>query len=475
MTWTLTPSQLEQASAVVARRIGLHFPEERWADLQTGLKAACEELGLERPGECLAKLIAGDLSVQQMEIVVGHLTVGETYFFREPATSELLRLVILPRLIEHRTASNKSLRLWSAGCCTGEEAYSLAITCLQALPDPSGWNLSVLATDINQKFLAKARAGVYSPWSFRGTPKAIKDRYFTSQDERSFVIDPKIKKYVTFRYLNLAEDAFLSLHNGTNGIDIIFCRNVLMYFTHEHQRRVVQGLFESLVEGGLLLVNPAEGSPSLFPQFARKEFDGIWTYSRESASSHGQKRPADMGSPDPLPMRDEPQAAFVLQPGPGVEPQPVFLPDDEAPPLPNPILPSVETSVDALIAAARESADKGELEEAASFCADAVSREQVNLTAHFLHAMILQELRRDSEAIAALGRVLYLDGDFILAHHALGGLFQRLGKVREARRHLSIALRLLQEREAGESVPESGGMTCGRLLQSVRSMMGVGL
>jgi chemotaxis protein methyltransferase CheR len=121
---------------------------------------------------------------------------------------------------------------------------------------------------------------------------------------------------------------------------------------------------------------------------------------------------------------------------------------------------------------ARTCANQGRLEEALTACRDAIAADRTNLTAHFLYATICDELGRIEEAIAALGKVLYLDQDFILAHHALGGLYKRLGKPKESRRHLAIALDLLSARSRDETVPESDGMTCGRLVESVRVMMG---
>ena len=119
---------------------------------------------------------------------------------------------------------------------------------------------------------------------------------------------------------------------------------------------------------------------------------------------------------------------------------------------------------------ARTYADQGRLGEALASCRDAVAAERTNPAAHFLHATICQELGRLEEAIAALGKVLYLDQDFILAHHALGGLYRRLGKQKQSGRHLAIALQLISVRSRDEIVPESGGMTCGRLIESVQAM-----
>jgi chemotaxis protein methyltransferase CheR len=424
---------LGEVSGCIAERVGLHFPEERWPDLARGLQTASLELGFEHPEACMRWLMTREPTASQIETLVTHLTVGETYFFRDAASFEMLEREILPPLVARRSAAGRTLRLWSAGCCTGEEAYSLAIACARALPDLRTWNVSILATDINPKFLAKAKAGVYSEWSFRGAPDWLRKGFFSPAPNRKFAIDPAVKNPVHFGCLNLAKDAYPSLHNHTNAMDAIFCRNVLMYFTRDHQRRVVAALHDCLVDGGCLLVDPAEASAALFPMFAMESIGGVILFRKA--------------------------------------PQPARVSPALAPAVPAAAIASIQASPreDPLVRA-RTCANQGRLEEALANCQDAIAANRTNLAGHFLYATICHELGRIEEAVAALGKVLYLDRDFILAHHALGGLYKRLGKQRESRRHLAVALDLLAAKNRNEIVPGSDGMTCGRLAESVRAM-----
>jgi chemotaxis protein methyltransferase CheR len=443
MITTLDTTMLGEVSDLIAERMGLHFPEERWPDLARGLKAAGEDLGFEYPDACISWLRSGELTTRQIETLASHLTVGETCFFRDLASFEALEREILPPLIARRSEAGRTLRLWSAGCCTGEEAYSLAIACTRVLPDPGAWNVSILATDINPKFLAKADAGIYSDWSFRGAPGWLRERFFFPRQDKNLAIDPTLKNLVHFGYLNLAEDAYPSLHNHTNAMDVIFCRNVLMYFTPGHQRRVAEALHRCLVEGGCLLVNPAEASASLFPMFAMEDIGGVILYRKTSQ-----------------PNRHESWPAIVL-PAP-------------APPVPvaptPPITPTTAPPREDPLVLGRAYANQGRLDEALASCRDAIEADRTNPVAQFLYATICQELGRLEEAVGALGKVLYLDQDFILAHHALGGLYKRLDRQKESRRHIAVALKLLSARGRDEIVSESDGMTCGRLMESVRAM-----
>ncbi len=165
-------------SAFIAEKMGLYFPPERWPDLERGLEGMAKEFDFSNTAACIHWLLPGPLTKAQFQALACHLTVGETYFFREKRTFEVLADSVLPELIRGRRSSGRRLRLWCAACCTGEEPYSLAILLHQLIPDLADWNLTLLATDINEKFLRKAAAGVYGEWSFRQSPCAFKERYF---------------------------------------------------------------------------------------------------------------------------------------------------------------------------------------------------------------------------------------------------------------------------------------------------------
>ncbi|MBI5510731.1 MAG: tetratricopeptide repeat protein [Deltaproteobacteria bacterium] len=473
MIAALDTTLLGEVSGFIAERLGLHFPEERWSDLARGLEAAGRELGFEYPDACKRWLTARDLTTRQIETLASHLTVGETYFLRDPASFEVLAREILPPLVARRVESGRTLRLWSAGCSTGEEAYSLAITCARTLPDLEAWNASVLATDINPKALAKAEAGVYSQWSFRGAPGWLRERFLAPTPEGKLEIAPTLKNLVHFGYLNLAEDVYPSLHNHTNAMDVIFCRNVLMYFTPDHQRRVVTALHRCLMDGGYLVVSPAEAGNSLFPMFAMEDIGGVILYRKTSRPTCVVPWPSIV-SPEPSALAPEP-AFFATSTPLGLPREPAFVaaaaPAATVAPVES-ATPIIAPPGDSPLELARTYANQGKLAAALVACRDAVAADRTNPAAHFLCATICEELGRPEEAVAALGKVLYLDQDFVLAHHGLGGLYKRLGKHEKSKRHLAIALELLAHRSRDEIVPESDGMTCGRLQESVRAMTG---
>jgi chemotaxis protein methyltransferase CheR len=236
--------------------------------------------------------------------------VGETYFFRDKQSFDAIEQHVLPALLRARETGERRLRIWSAGCCTGEEPYSIAMLLDRLLPSAETWHITLLATDINPAFLRKAAEGEYGEWSFRSTPDWIRDRYFHPRRGGRFKLDDQIRKRVTFSYLNLADDAYPSLTSNTNAMDIIFCRNVLMYFDAKHARTVVENLRRALVDGGWLIVSPAETSSALFSSFTTVEFEGAILYRNDGA----MKAPHFVSH---VPAR---APGFVEQPRPLAEP-----------------------------------------------------------------------------------------------------------------------------------------------------------
>jgi chemotaxis protein methyltransferase CheR len=222
--------------------MGLHFPRERWRDMERGIAAASRESGYAETEAFSHWLLSAPLTRPRIEGLASHLTVGETYFFRERESLDVLEQQLLPELLRARGRSERHLRIWSAGCCTGEEPYSIAMMIDRLIPDSENRNLTILATDINTHALRKAARGVFGAWSFRDTPGWLKERYFTRRQDGRFEIQPRLRRMVSFSYLNLAEDTYPSLVNGTNAMDVILCRNAVFHRGPLHQSSVTARL-----------------------------------------------------------------------------------------------------------------------------------------------------------------------------------------------------------------------------------------
>lgn len=490
----VSPELLEQFSRFVAGTMGLHFPQSRWRTLEQGVAAVARNFGFADAEACIRGLMAAPLAGEQIEILASCLTVGETYFWREEKSFATLRETILPELIRTRKADERSLRIWSAGCSTGEEPYSIAIL-LDRLSDLlTGWKVSILATDINAQALHRAQEGIYGEWSFRKTtPAWVKSRYFTPKGAGRLEILPRIREMVQFAYLNLVEDSFPSLPTDTNAIDVIFCRNVLMYFTPERAGQVIARFHRSLLEGGWLVVSPCEASALRFSRFAAVSFPEAIFFRKQSPGATGteERKTIPRQAHAPPVLRSSLLSRYEVPPVvPVVVPRPPLSP----PPLPEPspyehaltlcaqgayaaaaeqvatLLVRNERDTRALALLCRIHANQGRLGDALHDAERALAADRLDAGLHYLRGLILQEMGQIDEAIAALKKALYQDQDLILAHFTLGNLFLRKGRTREARRHFNNALALLGNYPTDDPLPESEGMSAGRLTEIIRSI-----
>lgn len=444
-------------SAFIAERTGLHFPPERHADLHRGLQSAADEMGFSE-GDFANWLLTAPLTRRQLHVIAGHLTIGETYFYREPRIFDALSSHIIPELLERR-AGERNLRLWSAACCTGEEAYSLSMLLQQCVHDIDHWRATVLATDINERFLQKAVAGVYGEWSFRDVAQGLRERYFERTADNRWSVLPRIRQRVRFAPLNLAEDSFPSLANETQGMDIIFCRNVLMYFSRQHAARVVEKLRRSLREDGWLVLSSSEASHALSQDagFTPVNFPGATLYRkadrrRSKVTPHAPLQPvaASLATADTLFQQGaHAQVADKLQAPPVAHAQPE--------------LPQYSLLARAL-------ANQGKLAEALDCCERWIAAEPLESGARYLRAVILEETGNVEESRRSLQQAIYLHPDFVLAHFALGNLARGARQLQEAHRHFDNTLALLNKLPADTALPESDGLTAGRLKEVVESL-----
>jgi chemotaxis protein methyltransferase CheR len=469
---------LSDLSNYLASQMGLYFPRERWQDLERGIQAAANEFGFLDEVSCAQWLMSESPTQKQIEVLASHLTIGETYFCRERASLDALRDHILPELLAASCEEGRPIRIWSAGCSTGEEPYSIAMLLDWAMPRKDRNNVSILATDINPVFLRKASEGIYGEWSFRGTPNWIRERYFTKRKDGRMEIHPRIREKVSFRYLNLANDAYPSISSNTNGMDVIFCRNVLMYFSPQCAGEVAQKFYRSLANKGWLIVSPVETSNTLFASFTAVAFPSAVVYRKDaggdpghSSVSYSSSAPSAAGSLSSLPARMEIEPHYLGF----IEPVQALAPLETSPvdPVPEPAIVAAEIppSGSSLSRMAQACANQGKLNEAIVWCEKAIVAEKLNPAHQYLIAVIQQELGLQNDAVRSLGRALYLDPDFVLAHFALGNHMLSQSRQREAERHFLNALALLYKKRDKDILPESDGMTAGRLAKIIEAVL----
>ncbi|UCD86194.1 MAG: protein-glutamate O-methyltransferase CheR [Deltaproteobacteria bacterium] len=213
---------------------------------------------------------------EELGVIVELLTTNETYFFREDFQLRAFREEIIPEVVAaKRKEGQKELRIWSAGCSTGEEPYTLAMMVLEEKKF-AGWKVEIFASDISHRVLRIARKGVYSKSSFRVTPERYVKEYFVPLDGKLKIRD-EVKKLVNFSYLNLLNATKIKL---LPKMDIVFCRNVLIYFDHQVKRKVVESFYDLLTTGGFLLLGHAESLMNVVTSFKLRHFRNDLVYQK---------------------------------------------------------------------------------------------------------------------------------------------------------------------------------------------------
>jgi chemotaxis protein methyltransferase CheR len=211
----------------------------------------------------------------EMDLIFDLIATHETYFFREQAQLNAFTNEIIPQLAETRNQS-RTLRIWCAGCSSGEEPYTIAILCRRH-PLLQGWNLCILASDISQKMIHAARRGIYGEAAFRSTTEDVKADYFEKTEENLYRIHDDIKQMVTFMKLNLLNEDRIGI---IGEMDAIFCRNVIIYFDLEAKKRIISMFYRKLRAGGYLLLGHAESLAALSTQFQLRHLKSDMVYQK---------------------------------------------------------------------------------------------------------------------------------------------------------------------------------------------------
>lgn len=482
---------------------GLVFPANRQPSAEAGMRRAMSVLRVNSPAELLRIFEAPGAA---RDAVLAELTVGESYFFRDSAQLDLLVTDILPG---HRAdKSAMPMRVWSAGCASGEEPYTIAIMLRE-----QGWAnpTRILATDIARPRLAAAQRGRYTRWALRGVSEERIAHWFT-RSGTYFDLAPAIREMVEFRALNLVVDDYAT-SNGDEQFDLILCRNVMIYFDLATVARIATGLLASLAPDGWLLLGasdpplahlvPCESVMTPAGVAYRKvgtksdsrhtPWGGVHSTSAgpPSASATEQWLPAWNAitqAPPDLPRAVAPSAVV-----PEVSSDPIVgsvTPSRVDPPTPE------AQKVDALTAAYRSAdyagaesiavrllaedpdigpatwiayiravANQGRLNEAGELNARALELHPLDAELHYLHATLLMEAGWFPDAAAAARRAIYLDRKLAMGHLLLGEALSRSGDPRGARNAFANAVELLEREDATATVRAADGVTAVRLRQ----------
>jgi chemotaxis protein methyltransferase CheR len=489
MSLTIGDAEVETFRIGIARRLGLSFDETKSGQLAEVLRQRLEatKRGVQEYLAPFESMESGP-SREEVAALARSLTVGETYFFRNPDQFRAVSELVLPERLRLRLrAGERRLRILSAGCSSGEEAYSLAILARALLPDPR-FELSIRAVDVNPAALDKARLARFSSWALRETPAEVQRRWF-KEEGRELVLDEGVRSAVVFEARNLAlEDAELW---QPGSYDLVFCRNMLMYFTPSGAQAVVERIAGALVPGGYLFLGHAETLRGVSQRFHLCHTHGTFYY-QVKANSAGLPLPVPDELPpaarfDPLPLRlvdaadgwvdairkaSERIDALSRGPQGALSPPHVARPTwdlalalellqkeryQDALHLVRAFPPESARDPDVLLLQAVLLAHNAELAAAEETCRRLLGMDELNAGAHYVLALC-REGAHDSRAALEHDQVaVYLAPAFAMPRLHLGLLARRSGDRETARRELGHALSLLQEEDPSRLILFGGG------------------
>jgi chemotaxis protein methyltransferase CheR len=452
-----SPGMLASISLRIEALLGLSYPSHRHEELADILLKALPDLGFKTPAEFFHWLQGSAFSLEDAARLSTCLTIGETYFFRENNNIIALEERILDKLIREHRKTARRLRIWSAGCATGEEAYLLAILLLRKLQDIGEWDIQIIGTDINPESIRKAKTGQYRPWSFRQMPEGWREQFFIRVDRDLYQVEPELSRQVSFEVANLINDP------RPGPFDLIICRNVFIYFSERAIRQVLEKFSGCLTPHGWFITSATEAWPVQQTGILRVDEHSHGALFRRK----GGELLEEVLTPPPAAVwpPDDDKTAGALSfhlAEPEIRPEEPVL---SRRPLAVPAgrhagrakEPVEDDAAAAVCRKAKELAGVGKIEKAMAVCTEFLDKEPETLEVLLLLALLQQEAGETGKAKATLRKILYLEPDHIMALVRLG-LLEAAGN-----RHLQRALRSLAGLDPDTVVPHSDEHTAKQL------------
>jgi chemotaxis protein methyltransferase CheR len=448
----MSDEQYAAVATLLREAAGLSFDNSRSESIAYSVGERMRATQCGDVSSYLHRLTAADDDERQA--LLDEVTIPETHFFRNPPQIRALRKHVLPELLR-QASTTKRLRIWSAGCSTGEEPYTIAMLIRELLPASAGWDVRIIATDISTRALAAAREARYGERAFVMTDPVDQHRFFyLDADSGHFVVRDELRELVEFRHHNLVTEA---PPFGRGELDLVLCRNVTIYFDRATTKNLMTRRHGCLRDGGYLFLGHAETLWQVCDEFSLVSLGDAFVYRRGTADDNRRavlpdRRTEDEPRPTradrrrgPLDRRGEPVLRPALQRSAPVD-EPAVLPVE-----PDPML------------AVRTAVASGDYDEAADLAAEVTTASPLRSEAHYLHGLALTNLGRHAEALVVLRKAVYLDPLDGFAHFLLAGALERSGEPVAAGRSYRAAATTLGTRPLDSVAPELGGRSVAEL------------
>jgi chemotaxis protein methyltransferase CheR len=495
MNAALCAADIEGFRALITRKLGLFFDDGKLDFLADILRQRMERASCSHFAEYERRIAPMTLHDAEIRTLAEALTIGETYFFRYADQFKALARVALPGCIKARE-QQRTLRILSAGCSSGEEAYSVAIVIQKTFPELANWNVSILGIDINPAAIEKATGARYSQWSLRETPDEVATQYFEAAG-RQLRVRESIRKAVRFEQRGLVEDDNLFWQAGA--FDIVFCRNVTIYFPLDVTRGVIGRIARSLQPDGYLFLGHAETLRGISNDFHLHHTHNTFYYQRreavddaadlfatmKSVASSAARAAVYASSADSWTAPPTQFAPVIVQaPSPGAT-KAVAPPSASAPALEllrrerfvegkeflRGLPAGSATDPDAQILLAVLHANSGEIVEAEKIARQVLAADELSTGAHYLIALCREHAGDRDGAVRHNQAATYLDPLFAMPHLHLGLLAKRAADADTACREIALALSLFDREDAGRILLFGGGFTREALVEFCRAQL----
>jgi len=467
----LTDGELRLLLAAIEERTGIHHRPDQVDAIGKTIEDVMRESGIERTDQFLVALDRDDSVFNRL---VDAITIGETYFFREPKHFDYLREELIPEF-RQRYGEESRLRAWSAACSSGEEAYSLAILCHE-LNQP----VDILATDIAPESIAEAGLATYRDWSFRGESlRRVRPYLIPGGPENERTLKPSVRRLVRFRLLNLVVDDYPETKHGTSYLNLIFCRNVLIYFDPDTSRKIAANLVQCLAPGGCLITASTDLSLADIPG-VRSVTNDWGTFYRKEDGSDSETTPTTGGlssenflaplSPTLRGGEGLGERGPIARKPRALETNPMRSPSPPAP-LPEAGRGEPGAFQGSSISQQLRSLRQVDLPTALAAVARLAESHPLELELHYQHGRLLMESDQPGEAAKALQRALFLDQTAIMPHFLFGTIQMGRRQWASAGRHLNTARQLCEPLSPDQTVPLSDAMTVAETIPAIDSQL----
>jgi len=478
----ISQAALDQLAALLLERAGLKINPEGYHSLRLAMKSRLPALSLTDGEEYVRRLRQPD-GEEELRSLLPLVTVGKTEFFRDSKQFRALEHKVLPELLTRARVEGRKVGIWSAGCATGEEPYSVAMVLAEVGALPS--EVDLLATDVNAAAIETAEAGRYPERRLYGVSDERRRRFFLEEGD-ILRMSPKVREYVRFGVLNLATPVFRQV--PPESLDLLLCRNVIIYFDLPTIRALMDRFLSSLRPGGLLFLGYSESLFKVYDKFEMVEVEGAFVYRRpRKATAKPERRPTVVPDVQPLPARrprspetplSHPMATPVGSPAADATPSAatdsavravsaarspeVRLKEvsdrmergefDAALASAKQIVEDAPNDLDALLTLGNIYALMGRIGEAQGVFSQAVVQEPLCVEARVFGGVAALQAGRLEEARAELGKALFLEPTLAIGHYLLAQVQERSGDREGARRsyrNVVVQLRFPQRPLAG--------------------------